>query len=100
MLESDTAHIGLVAPADVDFTVDRAGGLAEKIVLERDVTCVAGQVLTGPHALLLGPMLRRLCSGGLLIKRHKIYFTETLFMFDEIAQKRYSSQVSGHLGND
>ena len=66
LFERNSAHIGLVATGLVDFTIDRTSCLAEQIVLEWNMAGVPGQVLAGPHAGSLGPMLGRLCSRLLL----------------------------------
>ena len=60
LFERNSTHVGLLAARLVDFTIDRAGCLAEEIVLERNMASVPGQVLAGPHAGSLGPMLGRL----------------------------------------
>ena len=66
LFERNSAHIDLVATRLIDLPIDRTGRLAEQIVLERNMAGVPGQVLAGPHAGSLGPMLGRLCSRLLL----------------------------------
>ena len=60
LLESDSAHCFFLSSRHADLSVDGAGRLAELIVLQGDVSCVAWEVLAGPEACGLRSMFRRL----------------------------------------
>ena len=62
LLQGNAAHVLFVAAGGADLLVNSAGSLAEQVVLEGDVSSVAGEVLTGPAARGLGTMLRGLGS--------------------------------------
>ena len=62
LLEGNAAHVLFIAAGLADFLIYSAGSFAEQVVLKRNVSSVAWEVLTGPHAGLLGVVLRGLRS--------------------------------------
>ena len=53
LLKSDAAHVGFVATAVNNLAINGASSLAEELILERDVACVAGKILTTPQTRVL-----------------------------------------------
>ena len=57
LLQSDSAHVVLVASGLADFLVDGACSFAKQVIFEGHMSCVARQILASPRGLLLGAML-------------------------------------------
>ena len=60
LLKSDAAQVGFDATRITDLFVDSTSCFAEKVILEGDMSGIAGKVLARPKARLLRHMLRRL----------------------------------------
>jgi len=56
--EGNATHVLLIAARRVNLTIDRAGCLAKKVVLQWHVASIPWQVLSSPQARLLRLVLR------------------------------------------
>lgn len=70
LLEGNATHIGFVATAVNNLAIDGACSLAEELILERDVACVAWKILTTPEARLLRSVFRRLSTRLIISALH------------------------------